>query len=196
VLLRAVDFDFARSQKALDYGFLLHDVGKIAIPDEILLKPGPLSPSERKHMRTHTIIGEAMLRGIGILQGEPLRVVRSHHERWDGRGYPDGLAGTQIPLGARVFAVADALDAMTSDRPYRPAGTWAGARDAITSQSGRHFDPAVVQAFVKRESALLRVHRELFARAGTEEQPWGGRRGTQSSRPKPGHSADRAAPID
>src|SRR5437764_6322004 len=101
------------------YGFLLHDVGKIGIPDGILLKPGPLSPAERRRMQTHTVLGEAMLAGVAFLQGAGLRIVRSHHERWDGRGYPDGLSGEEIPLGARIFAVADALDAMTSNRPYR-----------------------------------------------------------------------------
>ena len=106
------------------YGFLLHDVGKIGIPDGILLKPGPLSPAERRKMETHTVLGEAMLSGVVFLKGEGLKIVRSHHERWDGRGYPDGLAGDEIPLGARIFAVADALDAMTSHRPYRRALSW------------------------------------------------------------------------
>src|SRR5262249_30775986 len=82
------------------YGFLLHDVGKIGIPDGILQKPGPLSAAERRRMQTHTVLGEAMLSGVAFLKGEGLKVVRSHHERWDGRGYPDGLAGDAIPLGA------------------------------------------------------------------------------------------------
>src|SRR4029453_10455582 len=88
------------------YGFLLHDVGKIGIPDGILQKPGPLSVAERRRMQTHTVLGEAMLSGVAFLQGEGLRIVRSHHERWDGRGYPDALAKGDIPLGARIFAVA------------------------------------------------------------------------------------------
>ncbi|MFV1258459.1 HD-GYP domain-containing protein, partial [Klebsiella pneumoniae] len=105
-------------------GFLLHDVGKIGIPDRILQKPGPLSDGERRLMRTHTLLGEQMLGGVAFLQGEGLRIVRSHHERWDGSGYPDGLAGEEIPLGARIFAVADAVDAITNHRPYRDAQSW------------------------------------------------------------------------
>src|SRR4051812_8707551 len=94
---------------SFEYGFLLHDIGKIGIPDGILQKPGPLTHAERRRMQMHTVIGEQMLHGVAVLQGEGLQIVRSHHERWDGKGYPDGLAGSTIPLGARVFAVADAL---------------------------------------------------------------------------------------
>src|SRR5918999_3230627 len=139
---------------SVEYGFLLHDVGKIGIPDRILQKAGPLTASERRLMRTHTILGDQMLGGVALLQGEGLRVVRSHHERWDGRGYPDGLARDRIPLGARVFAVADALDAITSDRPYRPGLTWDEAAAEIRRQANRQFDPNVVEAFVQREPKL------------------------------------------
>jgi response regulator RpfG family c-di-GMP phosphodiesterase len=145
------------------YGFLLHDVGKIGIPDGILQKPGPLSVAERRRMQTHTVLGEAMLSGVAFLQGEGLRVVRSHHERWDGRGYPDGLAHDEIPVGARIFAVADALDAMTSHRPYRRAQSWDVARAEIVDQSGRQFDPMIVDAFVSIESELREIKRELAA---------------------------------
>ena len=145
------------------YGFLLHDVGKIGIPDGILQKPGPLSPPERRRMQTHTVLGEAMLSGVAFLQGEGLRVVRSHHERWDGRGYPDGLRGAEIPLGARIFAVADALDAMTSHRPYRRALSWKTARTEILAQRKLQFDPEVVDAFVEAESRLKEIRRELAA---------------------------------
>jgi response regulator RpfG family c-di-GMP phosphodiesterase len=142
------------------YGFLLHDVGKIGIPDGIIQKPGPLSPAERRRMQTHTVVGEAMLSGVAFLQGEGLKIVRSHHERWDGRGYPDGLSETEIPLGARVFAVADALDAMTSDRPYRRALSWETARTEILRQSGRQFDPRIVDAFreIEPEMRSIRCH--------------------------------------
>jgi response regulator RpfG family c-di-GMP phosphodiesterase len=145
------------------YGFLLHDVGKIGIPDGILQKPGPLSAAERRRMQTHTVLGEAMLSGVAFLQGEGLRVVRSHHERWDGRGYPDGLAHDEIPVGARIFAVADALDAMTSHRPYRRAMSWEVARTEIVQQSGRQFDPMIVEAFVSIEPELHEIRRELAA---------------------------------
>jgi HD-GYP domain-containing protein (c-di-GMP phosphodiesterase class II) len=127
-----------------EFGFLLHDVGKVGIADAILLKAGPLSREERALMQQHPIIGETIVRDF---LGDGTAVVRSHHERWDGRGYPDALAGAEIPLPARVFAVADVLDALTSDRPYRPASPVAEARRMIIAQSGRQFDPQVVEAF-------------------------------------------------
>jgi cyclic di-GMP phosphodiesterase len=144
-----------------EYGFLLHDVGKIGIPDKILQKPKPLTAPEERLMRTHTVLGEQVLSGVAFLHGEGLRVVRSHHERWDGDGYPDGLAETDIPLSARVFAVADALDAMTSDRPYRRALHWPQAGQELVDQSGRQFDPVVVAAFLDVEDRLRAVRDEL-----------------------------------
>src|ERR687887_1532567 len=145
------------------FGFLLHDIGKIGIPDGILQKPGPLSPAERRRMQTHTVLGEAMLSGVAFLKGEGLKIVRSHHERWDGRGYPDALSGSEIPLGARIFAVADALDAMTSHRPYRRAMSWQAARAEILQQRKRQFDPDVVDAFMSAENGLKEIRRELAA---------------------------------
>jgi putative two-component system response regulator len=145
------------------YGFLLHDVGKIGIPDTILLKPGPLSGAERRRMQTHTVLGEAMLSGVAFLKGAGLKIVRSHHERWDGRGYPDALTADEIPLGARIFAVADALDAMTSNRPYRRAISWQAARTEIIGQRKRQFDPNVVDAFVEVEDDLRGIRRGLAA---------------------------------
>ena len=144
-----------------EYGFLLHDVGKIGIPDRILQKPRPLSPAEKRLMRTHTVLGEQVLSGVAFFHGEGLRVVRSHHERWDGAGYPDGASGTDIPLSARVFAVADSLDAMTSDRPYRRARGWVDAGRELVQQSGKQFDPEVVRAFVSSESRLRAIHDEF-----------------------------------
>jgi cyclic di-GMP phosphodiesterase len=152
-------------EPSIEYGFLLHDVGKIGIPDSILLKEGPLNAAERRRMQTHTILGEQMLGGVAFLQGEGLRVVRSHHERWDGAGYPDGLAGEDIPLAARVFAVADALDAMTSDRPYREALPWGVARGEIEAQSGLQFDPEIVHAFAGCENDLRDIHAAFAAAA-------------------------------
>ena len=114
-------------------------------------------------MRTHTVVGEKMLGGVAFLRGPGLEVVRWHHERWDGSGYPDALAGTDIPLGARIFAVADTLDAMTSDRPYRKAGAWQEAGREITSQAKRQFDPAIVAAFEDAEPRLREISREFAA---------------------------------
>jgi response regulator RpfG family c-di-GMP phosphodiesterase len=161
-LAQALSADLAEDPSA-EYGFLLHDVGKIGIPDRVLQKPGPLSEDELRLMRTHTVLGEQMLRGVAFLQGRGLEVVRAHHERWDGSGYPDGLAGTEIPLGARVFAVADTLDAMTSDRPYRRAGSWRDAGAEILKQSNRQFDPEVVNAFRRSEPRLRRIRGEFAA---------------------------------
>jgi HD-GYP domain-containing protein (c-di-GMP phosphodiesterase class II) len=131
-----------------EFGFLLHDVGKVAIPDAILYKPGRLTDKERALMAQHPLIGAQIVSGIEFL-GLGAQVVRSHHERWDGTGYPDGLAGEAIPLVARVFAVADVLDALTTDRPYRPASDLVEARAMIIADSGTHFDPEVIDAFRK-----------------------------------------------
>jgi response regulator RpfG family c-di-GMP phosphodiesterase len=168
VLRYAVELTREVDERLLDdpsteYGFLLHDVGKIGIPDQILQKPRPLSEAEERLMRTHTMLGEQVLGAVAFLHGEGLSVVRSHHERWDGTGYPDGLVGTEIPLGARVFAVADALDAITSDRPYRRARSWEQAGRELLQESGRQFDPEVVSAFIGSEARL----REAFEQLGT-----------------------------
>jgi response regulator RpfG family c-di-GMP phosphodiesterase len=162
-LALAIGDEDVRRDHSTPYGFLLHDIGKIGIPDGILQKPGPLSPAERRRMQTHTVLGEAMLSNVAFLKGEGLKIVRSHHERWDGRGYPDGLARDEIPLGARIFAVADALDAMTSHRPYRRAMSWNTARTEILEQRKRQFDPEVVDAFAQVEDDLRAIRRELAA---------------------------------
>jgi diguanylate cyclase (GGDEF)-like protein len=125
----------------------LHDIGKIGIPESILRKPGPLSDAEWEFIRRHTIIGERILLAAPALEGVA-QLVRSSHERWDGGGYPDGLAGDQIPLGARVIQVCDAHDAMTRDRPYRPAMPPEVARAEIESFAGAQFDREVASAFL------------------------------------------------
>jgi HD-GYP domain-containing protein (c-di-GMP phosphodiesterase class II) len=130
----------------IEFGFLLHDVGKVAVPDAILFKSSSLTEEEYSLVRRHPLIGSEILRDIDFL-GEGKLVVRHHHERWDGQGYPDGLEGEAIPLAARVFAVADALDALTTDRPYRPASSFADARREVERGAGSQFDPVVVTAF-------------------------------------------------
>ena len=128
-------------------GALLHDIGKIGVPDSILLKAGPLTPSEWIEMRKHPDVGHQILQSISFLT-KPAEIVLAHQERWDGGGYPRGLRGTQIPLGARIFAIADTLDAMTSDRPYRRGVGYDEARAEIARCSGTQFDPASVEAFL------------------------------------------------
>lgn len=128
-------------------GALLHDVGKIGVPDAILRKPGRLTPEEWHEMRKHPDLGYRMLEGIKFLE-EARQIVLSHQERYDGTGYPRGLKGREIPLGARIFSVVDTLDAMTSDRPYRKAQPYEAARAEIEKYSGVQFDPEVVRVFL------------------------------------------------
>jgi len=130
-----------------EYGFLLHDAGKVGIPERILNKPGPLTAAEWRVMRTHPLIGYQMLQGIPFLE-TAAKVVRSHHEMFDGSGYPEGLRGEEIPLAARVFAVVDAFDAMTTDRPYRAALSIDQAASEIERMAGTQFDPEVCRVFV------------------------------------------------
>ncbi len=134
-------------------GAFLHDVGKMAIPDAILRKPGSLSKDEIATMREHCYRGYQMLRKIPFL-AEAAEIVYAHQEYWDGTGYPRGLKGEQIPLGARIFAVADTLDAITSDRPYRSAQPLGAARDEILRWSGRQFDPDVVRVFLNMPESI------------------------------------------
>jgi HD-GYP domain-containing protein (c-di-GMP phosphodiesterase class II) len=132
----------------LRYGAVFHDIGKIAIPESILNKTGPLDDDERRELERHTEVGEQILAPVSFLSGvRP--VVRHEHERWDGAGYPDGLAGEAIPLGARIVFVCDAFHAMTSDRPYRAALSPDAARQELVSHAGSQFDPAVVEAFLE-----------------------------------------------
>ncbi|MFQ5718482.1 MAG: HD domain-containing phosphohydrolase [Acidobacteriota bacterium] len=148
-------------------GALLHDVGKIGIPDAILRKPGPLDKKEWKIMHTHPQLGYEMLRGITFLEGA-VPIVLSHQERFDGTGYPRQLSGEDIPLGARIFAVVDTYDAITSTRPYREGRSHDVARDEIVKFSGIQFDPKVVDTFLKVSKAEFeRIHERItrqFAR--------------------------------
>jgi ribonuclease P protein subunit RPR2 len=144
----------------IEFGFLLHDIGKVAVPDSILHKPEPLTPHERELIQQHPVTGWEIVRQVDFL-GAASDVVRHHHERWDGDGYPDGLSGEGIPLTARVFAVADTLDALTTTRPYRPASPITEARAQIEEARGTQFDPTVVDA-------LAGIPDEVFERIRSE----------------------------
>lgn len=152
-------------------GALLHDVGKIGVPDAVLRKPGRLTPEEWNEMRRHPELGYRILEGIHFLD-RARDIVLSHQERYDGKGYPRGLAGKAIPIGARIFSVVDTLDAMTSDRPYRKARSYDAARAEIRRYSGSQFDPDVVRAFLEitdDEWAEIqgKVMEEMLARGQT-----------------------------
>jgi putative nucleotidyltransferase with HDIG domain len=144
-------------------GAFLHDIGKMAIPDNILNKPGKLTPDEVAIMREHCHLGYKLVRKIPVLQ-EAAEIVYSHQERFDGSGYPRGLKGEGIPLGARIFSIADTLDAITSDRPYRPAQTLDAARVEIEKWTGKQFDPEVVKVFLEMPNKIWEdLRREINA---------------------------------
>jgi ribonuclease P protein subunit RPR2 len=144
-----------------EYGFLLHDVGKLTVPDAVLTKPGKLTPEEWAVMRQHPEAGRSILADIPFLAGAR-EIVYAHHERWDGQGYPRGLAGEEIPLGARIFPLADAFDAMTSDRPYRRALPFEVALEELRNGSGSQFWADAVDAFLGVDhEELLAVQREI-----------------------------------
>jgi putative nucleotidyltransferase with HDIG domain len=151
---------------SLTRGAYLHDIGKLGVPDSILLKPGPLTPDERALMQQHVQIGFELVRGIPFL-ADAAEIILTHHERHDGSGYPRGLKAEEILLGARIFAVADSFDAITSDRPYRRASPFAAGRDTIRREAGRLFDPEVVAVFLsiplETWSTMARDQRQMAA---------------------------------
>lgn len=147
----------------IERGAWLHDIGKIGIPDRILLKPGKLTDEEWVEMRKHPLIGYQMCAKIEMFR-QVSQIVLHHHEAWDGGGYPDKLAGEEIPLGARIFAIADTLDAMRSDRPYRAALPFSAAYEEIIKNSGRQFDPEIVKVFVSIPEARWEYIRSLAYR--------------------------------
>jgi response regulator RpfG family c-di-GMP phosphodiesterase len=150
--------------RTLARGSFLHDIGKIGIPDAILLKPDRLTMEEAAVMQTHARIGYQLLCQIAFLTPAS-QIVLTHQERWDGTGYPQGLRGEEIPLGARIFAVADALDAITSDRPYRAGSPFSAAVAEISRESGRQFDPEVVRVFLEIPEAVWhKIRREATER--------------------------------
>ena len=138
---------FGQQLRALRWAALLHDVGKIEVRREVLNKPGPLTDAEFDEVKQHTVVGALMVERLARF-GKVHQLVRWSHERWDGDGYPDGLAGVAIPLGARVICVCDAFDAMVSNRPYRPARSVSSALEELRRGAGSQFDPAVVVALV------------------------------------------------
>jgi putative two-component system response regulator len=155
----------APTLEALDHAALLHDVGKLAIPDAILQKPGPLTDAEYDQVKQHATIGADMLAAIAF-PGPLALIVRHHHEHWDGSGYPDGLSGPAIPIGARLLSIVDCYDAMTSNRPYRRALTHQRTIELILERRGRMYDPEIVEAFVplveRLHSQERKVHTPRF----------------------------------
>lgn len=143
-IARAMGLDW-KSIRTIEQAGLLHDFGKIGTPDAVLQKNGALTPEEERRIQEHPVVGSRILEGIPSLEPASA-LVRCHHERYDGSGYPAGLAGTSIPLGARILTVADVLDALTTDRPYRKALGWGEAMRELERGAGRLFDPAVVKA--------------------------------------------------
>ncbi len=146
-LAHRIDPELA-ARPEVGFGFFLHDIGKVGIPERVLTKPGPLTEEEWAIMRAHPAIGADIVEPIRFL-GEAVEIVRTHHEWFDGTGYPSGLRGDEIPLAARIFAIADSFDAMTSDRPYRRALPIEQALQEIRDGAGTQFDPAVVRAFLE-----------------------------------------------
>lgn len=156
----------SHQMRVIARGAFLHDIGKIAIPDVILRKPGPLTPDEVALVSHHPFQGYQMLKKILFLH-EPAEIVYAHHERFDGMGYPRGLKGKDIPLGARITAVANTLDAITSDLSYRPAKSIEAARKEIELWSGRQFDPEVVKVFLAMSSSVWEeLRKQINTRAG------------------------------
>jgi putative two-component system response regulator len=150
-----------RQIEDLKYGSILHDIGKIYIRETILRRPGPLSPGDWEEMKRHSVVGAELVKNIDYL-APAIPVIRHHHERWDGKGYPDGLTGEEIPLMARVVAVADALDAMTSPRAYRTPARARQAYDEIVACAGSFYDPTIVQAFQNAWGKILPLMKELL----------------------------------
>ena len=189
----------------LAYGFRLHDIGMIGVSSSTLAKPGPLSAAEIDEIREHPWLGERIVAPVRALGETARNVIACHHERWNGTGYPRGLRGAEIPLAARIFAVADAFDSMTHDQPYREALTIAAARHEIRAGAGRDFDPDVVEAFLSLEppaspaarsgQPALRCERSSLRRARSSSiRRCSSRRSLESSRSRSSTSAPEALP--
>jgi len=169
--------ELAKTNSEIDHHYVadlaiassLHDIGKVGVPDSVLLKPGPLTPTERRAMQLHTILGSECLAAIqkqleeDDFLGLAQEIAAAHHEHWDGGGYPHGLQGHSIPLAARIVALADVYDALTTSRPYKNPVAHSEAREWIATRYATHFDPTVVEAFIAREADFLRVHQSYLS---------------------------------
>ena len=160
LIAEQLDLD-GEALRNIGWGALLHDVGKIGVPDDILLKKGPLTPEEWVLMKRHPEIGYQMIRDISFLENASTLVL-AHHEKWDGSGYPNGIRGEEIPIGARCFAIADAVEAITSKRCYKPAFSFEEARQRIRAGQGTHFDPQLVDLFLGLPTQAFEDVREHF----------------------------------
>ena len=160
----SVDDEFVET---IYWAAALHDIGKVGIPDNILLKPNRLTPSEKEIMKSHTIIGARALEEVqrkyprNKFLNMGIEIARWHHERWDGKGYPDGLSGEEIPLSARIMALADMYDALRAKRPYKPAFGHAETVEAIKAEEGHALDPTIVEAFLKVEESFSQIWENL-----------------------------------
>ena len=161
-LARAMGVRDKKEIRAIEEASLLHDMGKLAVPEYILNKPGPLTPAEFEKMKRHASIGAEILSAIEFPY-PVVPIVRHHHEHWDGTGYPDDVKGKAIPIGARILSVVDCFDALTSDRPYRPRMPDNQAMQIITDRSGTMYDPEVVTTFTKIRPTIAQAAREIFA---------------------------------
>ncbi len=174
--------------QAVEIAALLHDIGKLAVPEHILSKPGPLTPNERRKMQIHAQVGAEIVSAVPFpCPVAPL--IRSHHERWDGMGYPAGLRGEEIPIGARILAVVDCFDALTSERPYRPAVTRDAALVILHEEAGKAFDPAVVAQFIRLTPYLTPTSNDRFSQRNPLSKDAGGRAEIAAAAGTRGHDA-------
>ncbi|HMP02750.1 MAG TPA: HD domain-containing protein, partial [Gemmatales bacterium] len=181
--------------QAIRVGTPLHDIGKIGIDDSILRKPGRLTETEFETMKLHTTMGAAIIESIPDLL-PVLPIVRNHHEAWNGTGYPDQMAGEKIPYLARIVAVADTFDAMTSSRPYRPALDIDEAFEEIRAQAGLQFDPAVVQAFLNRRDLITDARNERLAAEQADAELFGSIEEEAADTAGPPTAAIKSRPAD
>tara|TARA_R100001132_G_scaffold20002_1_gene17688 strand:- start:73 stop:582 length:510 start_codon:yes stop_codon:yes gene_type:complete len=164
----ALGFD-DKFKEILGLSAALHDIGKIGIPDDILNKPGKFTPAERAEMETHVIRGISIIgKQSGELLNSAATVVATHHERWDGTGYPEQLAGEDIPLLGRITAIADVFDALSTDRVYKSAWPMDEVIDYIRHQAGKQFDPHLVEVFLNNLDPILEIHRRWYLDIGTQ----------------------------